>query len=102
MSSRVCFKRRVASGGSGGGRPAHPCVVADQLLALVAGVGEEAVVAGDAVGAVVGLDVLAAVQGLLAVVAVEAVGHGCTLEDRDEGLPSAEDGMKPSASGTKG
>lgn len=45
-----------------GGAAAHPCVVAYQLLALVAGVGEKAVVAGDAVGAVVGLDVLAAVQ----------------------------------------
>lgn len=53
----------------------HPGVVGDELLALVTGVGEEAVVAGDAVGVVVRLDVLAAVQRLLAVVAVEAVGH---------------------------
>lgn len=55
--------------------PPHPGVVSDELLALVAGVGEEAVVAGDAVGLLVRLDVLAAVQRLLAVVAVEAVGH---------------------------
>lgn len=68
----------------------HPGVVADQLLALVARVGEEAVVARDAVGAVVRLDVLAAVQGLFAVVAVEAVGHGgtcpgCRPERREGG-----------------
>lgn len=76
--------------------------MANQLLALIAGVGEEAVVAGDAVGAVVGLDVLAAVQGLLAVVAVEAVGHGCTMEDRDEGDGQVRGGIRTSANGRKG
>lgn len=59
--------------------PTHPAVVADQLLALVAGVGEVRVVAGDAVRAVVHLDVLAPVQGLLAVVTVEALCHGAGL-----------------------
>lgn len=39
--------------------PTHPAVMADQLLALVAGVGEVCVVAGDAVWAIVHLDVLA-------------------------------------------
>lgn len=61
-----------------GPRP-HPAVVADQLFALIAGVGEVRVVAGDAVRAVVHLDVLAPVQGLLAVVAVEALCHGASL-----------------------
>lgn len=65
--------------------PSHPCVVANQLLALFTGVGEKAVIAGDAVGAVFRLDVLAAIQGLLAVVTVEAIGHGCTLEDINNG-----------------
>lgn len=57
----------------------HPAVVADQLLALVAGVGEMRIVAGDAVGAIVHLDVLAPIQGLLAVVTVEALCHGAGL-----------------------
>lgn len=61
-------------------RAPHPRVVADQLFALVARVGEEVVVARDAVGALVRLDVLAAVQGLLAVVAVETVRHGSDLQ----------------------
>lgn len=61
------------------GARTHSAVVADELFALVAGVGEVGVVAGDAVRAVVHLDVLAPVQGLLAVVAVEALGHGAGL-----------------------
>lgn len=57
----------------GGG--AHLVIVADDLLALLAGVGVQAVVAGDAVRLVLHLDVLASAQGLVAVLAVEAVAH---------------------------
>lgn len=56
-----------------------PAVVADQLLALITGIGEVSIIAGDAVWAIVHLDVLAPIQGLLAVVAVEALGHGAGL-----------------------
>lgn len=54
---------------------AHPGVMSNQLLALVAGVGEPAVVAGDAVRLLLRLDILAPVEGLLTVVAVEPVTH---------------------------
>lgn len=54
-------------------------VVADQLFALITGVGKVGVIAGDAVWAVVHLDVLAPIQGLLAVVAVKALCHGASL-----------------------
>lgn len=54
---------------------AHLVIVADDLLALLAGVGMQAVVAGDAVRFVLHLDVLASAQGLVAVLAVEAVAH---------------------------
>ena len=57
----------------------HPAVVADQLLALITGIGEVSIIAGEAVWAIVHLDVLAPIQGLLAVVAVEALGHGAGL-----------------------
>lgn len=56
-----------------------PAVVANQLLALITGIGEVSIIAGDAVWAIVHLDVLAPIQGLLAVVAVEALGHGAGL-----------------------
>lgn len=49
--------------------------MADDLLALLAGVGVQAVVAGDAVRLVLHLDVLASAQGLVAVPAVETVAH---------------------------
>lgn len=61
----------------GGG--AHLVIVANDLLALLAGVGMQAVVAGDAVGFVLHLDVLASAQGLVAVLAVEAVAHDDAL-----------------------
>lgn len=57
------------------GGAAHLVIVADDLLALLAGVGVQAVVAGDAVRFVLHLDVLASAQGLVAVPAVEAVAH---------------------------
>lgn len=57
------------------GSGAHLVIVADDLLALLAGVGMQAVVAGDAVRFVLHLDVLASAQGLVAVLAVEAVTH---------------------------
>lgn len=58
-----------------------PSVVADQLFALVARVGEETVVARDAVRAVVRLDVLPAIQRFLTVVTVKAVCHCSTYLD---------------------
>lgn len=57
----------------------HLVIVADDLLALLAGVGMQPVVAGDAVRFVLHLDVLASAQGLVAVLAVEAVAHGDDL-----------------------
>ena len=53
--------------------------MADQLFALITGVGKVGIIAGDAVRAVVHLDVLAPIQGLLAVVAVKALCHGASL-----------------------
>ncbi len=53
----------------------HPCIMANQLFALIACVWEQAVITGDAVGTVIWLDVLAAIKGLLAVVTVKTVSH---------------------------
>lgn len=53
----------------------HPCIVAYQLLALVAGVGKKAVVAGDAVWILLRLDVLPSIQRFFAVVAIKALTH---------------------------
>lgn len=49
--------------------------MADELLTLLAGVGEQAVVAGDAVRTVLHLDVFASTQGLLALLAAQLVAH---------------------------
>lgn len=53
----------------------HPRIMAYQLLALIAGVGEQAVVAGDAVWILLCLDVLSSIQGLFAVVTVKTLTH---------------------------
>lgn len=53
----------------------YSCIMADQLLALITCVREQAVVAGDAVGTVIWLDVLAAIQGFFAVVTVKTISH---------------------------
>lgn len=49
--------------------------MANQLLALIAGVSKQAVIAGDAVWIFLCLDVLPSVQGFFAVVAIEALTH---------------------------
>lgn len=61
------------------GAHTHSAVMADQLFALITGVGKVGIIAGDAVWAVVHLDVLAPIQGLLAVVTVKALCHGASL-----------------------
>lgn len=53
----------------------HSRIMAYQLLALIAGVGKQAVVAGDAVRILLGLNVLPSVQGFFAVVAIESLAH---------------------------
>lgn len=54
---------------------AHLVIVANHLVALLAGVGVQAVIAGDAVRFVLHLDVLATAQRLVAVLAVKTVAH---------------------------
>lgn len=49
--------------------------MAYQLLALIAGVGKQAVIAGDAVRILLCLNVLPSVQGFFAVVAIESLTH---------------------------
>lgn len=54
---------------------AYPCIVCDELLALLTCVGIQTVIAGDAVGNVLHLNVFAPVQGLLALATVKTVTH---------------------------
>lgn len=49
--------------------------MADELFALLAGVGVQALVAGDAVRTVLHLDVFASTEGLLALFAAKLVAH---------------------------
>ena len=53
----------------------YPGVAANRLLALLAGVGVQALVTFHTVGILLSQDVLLPKQGLLAVVAVVALGH---------------------------
>lgn len=54
---------------------AYPGITANWLLALLAGVGVQALVAFHTVGILLSQDVLLPKQGLFAVVAVVALGH---------------------------
>lgn len=68
------------------------CVVSDDLLTLLAGVGVQLVVAGDAVRLGLHLDVFASVQGLVAVLAIEAVAHDAVVWSRSALCASAASG----------